>query len=482
MNEYRNSLLTSRLLLCISIACLGSLQFGYHIAELNAPQQVLSCSEFSIPSEHATYDETWLGSHGLVQCIPLSNTQIGWITSIFSLGGLLGSFYAGSWADHYGRKKVSIASSVVVTIGSLVLFYSNTYLQLLIGRTIVGIACGVYLVITPLYINEIAPAQHRGALGAMNQVAINLGILLTQLLALRYTDSFRWRWLFFAGVVLGLLTLVMWWNACESPLWMAQRGKFSVAETTLLDLRGRAALPEAREEAREELQGRMSVALPEREGDEEAALPNANATSNKPPSLWQYATGDQYKTSRNIIAVVLVAQQLVGINAVVFYGVRVVAQLVPERAVHVAFGVSVVNLVATAGVATVLDRVTRRTALAASAMGIALGSVGVAAGLVGSHAGLLVWSLVWYIAAFACGMGPVPFLMVGEVARGVERATAQSYGTVCNWLATFAVGLLFPVAHDLLGGWVFAGFAVVSVAFAWWARREHHAERSQHVM
>lgn len=77
--------LTSQLVTTVAIICLGSFQFGYHMAELNSPESVISCKT-SKPG-NVPYDESWFGSHGFKQCIPLTTEQVGLITSIFSIGG-----------------------------------------------------------------------------------------------------------------------------------------------------------------------------------------------------------------------------------------------------------------------------------------------------------------------------------------------------------------------------------------------------------
>ena len=62
---------------------------------------------------------------------------------------------------------------------------------MLFARFIIGLAAGSSIVITPLYINEISPVEWRGTLGSMNQLSINLGILLTQTVAIKYATEPR---------------------------------------------------------------------------------------------------------------------------------------------------------------------------------------------------------------------------------------------------------------------------------------------------
>ncbi|CAI7156369.1 BTE_collapsed_G0004350.mRNA.1.CDS.1 [Saccharomyces cerevisiae] len=87
----------------------------------------------------------------------------------------------------------------------------------------------------------------------------------------------------------------------------------------------------------------------------------------------------------------------------------------------------------------------------------------ISVGLTLSVSFLLVTATFVYIAAFAIGLGPIPFLIIGELSYPQDAATAQSFGTVCNWLATFIVGYLFPIGHGLMGGYVFAIFAAMEI-------------------
>lgn len=57
--------------------------------------------------------------------IPLSNLQISWITSLLSLGGLVGGLIAGSLADVFGRKRTLLALAFPQIV-SLSAFLTNS--------------------------------------------------------------------------------------------------------------------------------------------------------------------------------------------------------------------------------------------------------------------------------------------------------------------------------------------------------------------
>lgn len=447
MGKMSKSKLTAQVVFTTFVACLGSVQYGYHTAELNAPQQVMSCSEFRIPSEDLPYEKTWLGSRGLKQCVPLDDEQIGVITAMFCVGGVLGSYYAGRLADRFGRRQVTFLTSVIGFVGSIILFASNSYLGFIVGRIVVGVASGASIVVTPLTINEIAPQEWRGALGSMNQVFINLGILLTQSLALKLADSYRWRWLLFAGAVVALTNFVLLFKTKESPRWLTAQGRTLEAEIALYTLR-KGSYQDARNEVQ---QWRRETP------DQELA--------DQGPSLWQYFKDPTYQKPRRAITVTLTGQQLCGINSIVFYGVKVISQLLPTYAIQINFAISILNVLMTFIASLVMDRFGTKTLLMSSTALMAVASTAISLGINSHAAALLVSATFIYIASFAVGLGPIPFVIIGQLSAPQDAATAQSYGTVCNWLATAFVAYTFPLVHGMLGGYVYLLFAITAAAF-----------------
>lgn len=451
ISKMSKSKLTAQVVFTTFVACLGSVQYGYHTAELNAPQQVMSCSVFRIPSEDLPYERTWLGHRGLKQCVPLDDEQIGVITAMFSIGGVLGSYYAGRLADRYGRRKVTFLTSMIGIIGSMMLFGSNSYTGFIVGRIVVGIASGASIVVTPLIINEIAPPEWRGALGSMNQVFINLGILLTQSLALKFADSYRWRWLLFTGAVVALVNLVLLFQTKESPRWLTTQGRTLEAEIALYRLR-RGSYQDARNEIQ---QWRRETP------DEELA--------DQGPTLWRYFQDPAYTKPRRAITATLTGQQLCGINSIVFYGVKVISQLLPTHAIQINFAISILNVLMTFVASLVMDRFGTKTLLMTSTAIMAIASTAISVGINSHTAVLLVGSTFVYIAAFAIGLGPIPFVIIGQLSAPQDAATAQSYGTVCNWLATAFVAYTFPLVHGMLGGSVYLLFALAAASFTAYA-------------
>ena len=168
------------------------------------------------------------------------DTRSNWIGDFyFSIGGLFGSFYVGHLADKYGRKKTSLLHCLLYIIGSTINGLSNTYASLLLGRFICGLGAGSALVITSIYINEVSPIETKGLLGSMNQFSINIGILFTQLLSLKWSNDNDWRWLLFMAAFIAVANVIVVSSYLnESPVWLANQGDTTEAFTILHRLRG----------------------------------------------------------------------------------------------------------------------------------------------------------------------------------------------------------------------------------------------------
>lgn len=457
--------LTANLIATVAFVCIGSLQFGYHMAELNSPEAILSCSK-SVPGAEP-YEQSFFGSRGFPRCIPLSNEQVGLVTSIFSIGGLVGSFYVGTVADSIGRKKTALLHNVVFFVGSALNGVSNSYYVLLSGRFIAGIGAGSALVVTSLVINEIAPAPYKGFLGSMNQVSVNIGILLTQILALWWGNDNDWRLLLFMGAVIAAVNFVLvLLYVEESPLWLLNSGFSAKAFTTLHRLRG-GDYASARLEVnswKSDSLSNTSNATPEQDSllqEEDVADPSPSHQDGK-VSLKKYLTSSEYTNSKIVATGILVLQQFCGINSIIFYGVSVLISIFPNESVLINCMISVVNAVVTFASAPLVDKLGRKPLLLTSVTFMGLLSTILGLGIIYTNAVLSIIGTFVYITFFAIGLGPIPFLLVGEVTQPKAKALAQSWGVTMNWLATFIVGFLFPILkNSWIGGGVYYIFTAM---------------------
>ncbi|KAJ2607584.1 Bifunctional purine biosynthesis protein PurH, partial [Coemansia sp. RSA 1694] len=76
-----------------ALMCLSPLQYGYHIAELNTPKGIITAC-----------DKDAVHWPSLPLCLPMNDAVFSLATSIFAVGGLLGSLSAGWMAERWGRR------------------------------------------------------------------------------------------------------------------------------------------------------------------------------------------------------------------------------------------------------------------------------------------------------------------------------------------------------------------------------------------
>jgi len=109
----------------------------------------------------------------------LDNNAQELVVSAVLIGATFGALVSGKIADVLGRKKVSIITAIIFTLGSIATGLATSVNILIAGRIVIGIAVGVASFTVPLYISEISPSKSRGALVSLNQLAITIGLFLS---------------------------------------------------------------------------------------------------------------------------------------------------------------------------------------------------------------------------------------------------------------------------------------------------------------
>nr|XP_014342001.1 PREDICTED: solute carrier family 2, facilitated glucose transporter member 2 [Latimeria chalumnae] len=178
--------LTGTLMLAVFTAVLGSFQYGYNTGVINAPQKIIEAHYSRVlglyQNETASYDDI-PNKHALV--------TMHWSlsVSIFSVGGIISSFFVGWIADKLGRTKAMMVGNSLAIVGSLFMGlakFGPSHILIIIGRVITGLYCGLASGLVPMYVGEISPTAMRGALGTLHQVAVVVGILISQLIGLDF--------------------------------------------------------------------------------------------------------------------------------------------------------------------------------------------------------------------------------------------------------------------------------------------------------
>lgn len=197
----------------------------------------------------------------LGKCINLSESEKSFILAAVLGGSMASSLVAGIFADLIGRKKMMVVSALMF-VGSIAIIYlSQSYLPLLMGRILQGMSGGVIAVVVPLYLAECLPAKSRGKGTAIFQCMLTLGIVAAAFVGNYYTHAAEsaisaavgdgakifnaadhaWRGMFLTVGYPGILFFLGIFFLTESPRWLCRKGHKDAALRAMLRSRSQAA-------------------------------------------------------------------------------------------------------------------------------------------------------------------------------------------------------------------------------------------------
>ncbi|KAK0387489.1 hypothetical protein NLU13_5801 [Sarocladium strictum] len=469
------------LLLVVSTA--SSLQFGFHLAELNAPQDVITCQKKSISSlsvlrtlfarESPAQDAKGF----LPDCIPMNEVAFATVSSAFMVGGLIGALGGGPLSSRRGRHPAMQATAVSYVCGAAIETISGSVPLLVFGRFISGVGAGASTVIVPLYVSEISPPKERGLFGAMTQVSINVGILLSQTLGYFLSYGNAWRWILAIGLFIAVAQGAGLFVVPESPAWLAAHGGSAKARVTLQRIRGKNF------DITEETQSWDRDTDEDLDASEEQRLldpSETTAASSKHAEhlgFFQVIKDPKYRPAIIAVVGIMFAQQFCGINSIIMYSVSLLANLLPVSSALLTILISIVNLVTTVACSPLPDRLGRKTCLLISIIGQGSSALALAFSIVFEVKILSAITVLFFVGFFAVGLGPVPFILASELVGQEAVGATQSWCLAANYVATFLVAQFFPIVNKALNsalggnGWVyfvFAALAGLSALFVAW--------------
>lgn len=350
------------------------------------------------------------------------------ITSFLIVGTIIGSFPAGPICDRLGRRPALILTPALFLLATVLAILANAVPQLLAARFIAGLAYALANIVCPMYTAELSPSHIRGILVNLYQLSITLGILLAQVANAFYAQSGPWTAPLLlacapAVVMLALVPILV----PESPLW--------------------------RREQLRSTQKADDVSVRE-------VICDASARHRL-----MIGTG------------LSVSQQMTGINAVIFFGPALVANVLQMQGSDAPFRAAAVvgigNFVATLLSMVVVEKFGRRHLLlsAGPPMVASLATLGLMKSeIIGTNRFIGICSLLTFICAFAMTYGPLPFVICAEIFPVRYKGVAMSFCSMLLSVFSLGVGSLFLPMLEWIGGYVFFMFAscvFVSSLFVW---------------
>ncbi|KAG5863667.1 hypothetical protein JTB14_025655 [Gonioctena quinquepunctata] len=284
-----------KLAFAIAAAALGSsFQHGYNTGVLNNPKSVL-VDWINATAINRTGENPDKDSITLIYSL---------MTSVFCIGGMIGGATTGFIADRFGRKGGLLLNNILVLLATISMTTSkaaSSYELIIFGRFLIGINSGLNAGLAPMYLAEVSPINLRGAVGTVYQLVITISILISQILGLSSilgTDKL-WPTLLAMTIVPAIFQVITLPFCPESPKYLLlSKGNEPQARSALSWLRGSFDVHEE-----------MDVMKAEYEAMK--LLPKV--------TLRELLTNTTLRIPLMIALTVMIAQQLSGINAVMFF-------------------------------------------------------------------------------------------------------------------------------------------------------------------
>ncbi|KAB0392295.1 hypothetical protein E2I00_011193 [Balaenoptera physalus] len=375
--------------------------------------------------------------------------------SSFPVGGMIASFFGGLLGDQLGRIKAMLVANILSLVGALLMGFSKlgpSHILIISGRGISGLYCGLISGLVPMYIGEIAPTTLRGAIGALHQLAIVTGILISQIVGLDFIlgNHELWHILLGLSAVPAVLQSLLLFFCPESPRYLyIKLDEEAKAKKSLKRLRGCDDVTKDITEMRKERE---------------------EASNEKKVSIIQLFTNSSYQQPILVALMLHMAQQFSGINGIFYYSTSIFQTAGISQPVYATIGVGVVNTVFTALSVFLVEKAGRRSLFLIGMSGMFVCAIFMSVGLV------LLNKLAWmsymsmtaiflFVSFFEIGPGPIPWFMVAEFFSQGPRPAALAIAAFSNWTCNFIIALCFQYIADFCGPYVFFLFAGIVLAF-----------------
>nr|WBU86599.1 facilitated trehalose transporter Tret1-2 [Aleuroglyphus ovatus] len=374
------------------------------------------------------------GSH-----IKLDGFLRSFFVSLMALGAVVGCVCAGFFNESVGRKGTLIFTTLPFILGWAMIAcsgYLDSVWTLMIGRFLTGYCCGLVSLTAPTYIAETADPDKRGFFGAGYQLSCTLGIVITYCLG-KYLNWADLALLLTAFPFLFLITILC---MPESPAWLLKKGRISEATEANLFLFG----------AEGSRRLAVDVSIPTmQQGDD------PNGDSGLLSQIRLFGQVQYYKPMLISIALMFF-QQFCGVNCIItslnsiFQRTKFETVSAADSAIITGF----IQVFATLVACFLCDRCGRKILTIVSGFGTGisliplivfdyLSSIKNSSDFNQTYGWLPILSIVSFIIFFSLGLGPIPWLIMGEMLPFRVKNVASIIAASFNWFCAFIILSIF---------------------------------------
>jgi MFS transporter, SP family, arabinose:H+ symporter len=387
----------------------------------------------------------------ITEYFKLNDLSLGWAFSSLLFGCVIGSIFAGRITDFYGRRRILLMVSLLFAVTSVATGEASSFAFFIAARFMGGLAVGGASILSPMYVAEVSPPSMRGRMGALYQLSIITGILMSYGInyLLRDAGASNWRWMFMTGTIPSALFFVLLLRAPETPRYLFMAGRPWEAFAIL-----------------ERISGRETA---------EFEIAEMRASMAKKNTTWRALGQPGIRRAVVIGFCLAILVHVSGINTIIDYAPAIFksAGWKIDAALFSTFIVGLTNFVFTLVSFWTIDRCGRKPLYIVGSLGMSaallLLTLTVLTGRFHGPA-VLVFILV-YLAFFASCIGPVFWTLVPEIFPNYIRGTAMTVPVLTQWVANAVVVLFFPLAFHQLGKAITFGFlatmALVQAIFMW---------------
>jgi MFS transporter, SP family, galactose:H+ symporter len=363
------------------------------------------------------------------------------------LGATIGALFGGKMADRFGRRRVLLVTAAIFGIGALASALAPAPFILIFSRVVLGVAIGLASTNVPVYLSEVSPAQARGRVVSLFQLAVTAGIVSAYLVDYAFASVGGWRWMLGLAVAPAIIFGTGMFFLPETPRWLIRSGRHEVARGVLIQIREAAQV------------------------DLEITEIETSLAQQPQNGSWSDLLHPHVRPALVVGIGLAVFQQITGINTVIYYAPKILQSAgfsSASGAILATAGVGLVNFMMTIVAMFLVDRAGRRPLLLIGIAGmmVTLGVLAFSFQITSSNLSwIAVLCLMGYVASFAISLGPIFWLMIAEIYPLKVRGLAEGTAATFNWGSNIIVSLTFLTLIENLGASLtFALYALFSVA------------------
>lgn len=415
------------------IATLGGLLFGYDTGVINGALEPMK------------------------EDLGLTAFTEGVVTSSLLFAAAVGAMICGRVADRVGRRRSIITLAFLFLIGTIICVFAPSFEVMVLGRIVLGLAVGGASTVVPVYLAEVAPYEIRGSLAGRNELMIVVGQLAAFIINAIIGNVWGehdgvWRYMLAVAALPAICLMFGMIRVPESPRWLISQGRRDEAYDVLSTIR-------SQQRARVEVDMIAEV----KELEEKQV----------------HGTWSALRDSRWVRRIVLVgiglgvAQQLTGINAIMYYGQSVLkdAGFEANAALIANIAPGVIAVIGSATGLWLMQKINRRTTLI---LGYSLTTtfhflIGIASIILpegnAARPYILLVLIVCFVGSMQTFLNVATWVLLSEIFPLQIRGLAIGISVFCLWMANAFLGLFFPTIVEAVGiTGTFFMFGVIGLA------------------